>query len=36
MRIVDKDMNQPQHVAEEILKAWTGRLQHIHKYANPY
>ncbi|CAE7460798.1 unnamed protein product [Symbiodinium sp. CCMP2592] len=36
MRIVDKDMSKPEHVADEILRAWTCRLQQRRVYAKPY
>ena len=36
MRILDRDMNNPVHVADEILKAWTCRLEHLRVFAKPY
>ncbi|CAE7670270.1 unnamed protein product [Symbiodinium necroappetens] len=36
MRIVDKDMSDAERVADEILNAWTRRLQDLRLYAMPY
>ncbi|CAE7435418.1 unnamed protein product [Symbiodinium necroappetens] len=36
MRIMDKDMNESERVADEILEAWTSRLQHLRVYVKPY